>query len=150
MENSHRYRIHLQRFVDNITNRGWCFRAAAFGWNMQKVCKSRVRIEVLGDIELAFWVAKAGDHQNQRQISPANLLAAVGKPIAQKPAQPQALDQLKAEPDIAEIARVFGANSFDIDFYPFRLLRFKQLLLTLFVRVSQANAKPTFGVISPR
>ena len=79
---------------------------------------ARLGVIMLGDVQFARRIAEPAEHQHQSHQRPGDFLAAVGKRAVEKVLQPQLLDELQAQPRPAEVAAVFDAQAFDIDFDP--------------------------------
>ncbi len=88
------------------------------GRNAQEIDQRALGVKMLGDVQFARRLAEAAEDQHQGHQRPGDFFAAVGKRAVEKVLQAQLLDKLQSQPRPAEVAAVFHAHAFDIDFDP--------------------------------
>jgi hypothetical protein len=93
----------------------------------QQVGQCAVPVKVFGDVQLARWLAQAGDDQNQRRQRPGNVLLPRRHHTLQKLMQFQLLDQFQRQPRSAELTAILDPQTRAVDLDELRLcLRFRK------------------------
>ena len=117
-----------KRFFKNVSNPSLCGRSLQrpirrcslvfSGGNAQEIDEHNLSVKMLGDMQFARRFAEAAEDQHQGHQRPGDFFAAVGKRAVEKVLQAQLFDKLQSQPRPAEVAAVFDAHAFDIDFDP--------------------------------
>ena len=100
--------------------------------NAQEIGQCALGVKMLGDVQFARRLAEAAEDQHQGHQRPGDFFAAVGNRAVEKVLQAQLFDELQAQPRPAEVAAIFHAHAFDIDFDPVRPRVVEELFLASF------------------